>query len=72
MEPRDLLKKLHPNQFSDSKIIDKIECPRELLDFHLSKLSEQNKHFDKKMNNKTNLSKFTDNSSMFTLINSPI
>ena len=26
MEPRDLLKKLHPNQFSDSKIIDKIEC----------------------------------------------
>lgn len=46
MEPRDLLKKLHPNQFSDSKIIDKIECPRELLDFHLSKLSEQNKHFD--------------------------
>ena len=52
MEPRDLLKKLHPNQFSDSKVIDKIECPRELLDFHLSKLSEQNKHFDKKMNNK--------------------
>lgn len=46
MEPRDLLKKLHPNQFSDSKIIDKIECPRELLEFHLSKLSEQNKHFD--------------------------
>lgn len=46
MEPRDLLKKLHPNQFSDSKIIDNIECPRELLDFHLSKLSEQNKHFD--------------------------
>ena len=46
MEPRDLLKKLHPNQFSDSKVIDKIECPRELLDFHLSKLSEQNKHFD--------------------------
>ena len=34
--------------------------PRELLDFHLSKLLEQNKHFDKKMNNKTNLSKFTD------------
>ena len=46
MEPRDLLKKLHPKQFSDSKIIDKIECPRELLDFHLSKLSEQNIHFD--------------------------
>ncbi len=46
MEPKDLLRKLHPNQFSDSKIIDKIECPRELLDFHLSKLSEQNKHFD--------------------------
>ena len=46
MEPKDLLRKLHPNQFSDSKIIDKIECPRELLDFHLSKLAEQNKHFD--------------------------
>lgn len=46
MEPKDLLKKLHPNQFSDSKVIDKIECPRELLDFHLSRLSEQNKHFD--------------------------
>ena len=46
MEPKDLLKKIHPNQFSDSKVIDKIECPRELLDFHLSKLSEQNKHFD--------------------------
>ena len=46
MEPRDLLKKLHTKQFSDSKIIDKIECPRELLDFHLSKLSEQNIHFD--------------------------
>lgn len=46
MEPRDLLKKLHPNQFSDSKIIDKIECPRELLNFTLSRLSEENKHFD--------------------------
>lgn len=46
MEPRDLLKKLHPNQFSDSKIIDKIQCPRELFNFHLSKLSEPNKHFD--------------------------
>ncbi len=46
MEPKELLKKLHPNQFSDSKVIDKIECPRELLDFHLSKLAEQNKHFD--------------------------
>lgn len=46
MEPRDLLKKLHPNQFSDSKIVDKMDCPRELLDFHLSKLSEKNKHFD--------------------------
>lgn len=46
MEPKDLLKKLHPNQFSDSKEIDKIECPRELLDFYLTKLSEQNKHFD--------------------------
>lgn len=46
MEPRDLLKKLHPNQFSDSKIVDKVECPREILDFHLSRLSEQNKHFD--------------------------
>ena len=46
MEPRDLLKKFHPNQFSDSKIIDKIECPRELLNFHLSQLSEENKHFD--------------------------
>lgn len=46
MEPRDLLKKFHPNQFSDSKIIDKIECPRELLNFHLSQLSEKNKHFD--------------------------
>ncbi len=31
MEPRDLLKKLHPNQFSDSKIVDKVECPREIL-----------------------------------------
>ena len=46
MEPRDLLKKLHPNQFSDSKIVDKVECPREILDFHLSRQSEQNKHFD--------------------------
>lgn len=46
MEPRDLLKQLHPNQFSDSKIIDRIKCPRELLEFHLSKLSEQNKHFN--------------------------
>lgn len=26
MEPKDLLRKLHPNQFSDSKIIDKIDC----------------------------------------------
>ena len=46
MEPRDLLKKLHPNQFSDSKTIDKIECSRELLNFTLSGLSEENKHFD--------------------------
>ena len=46
MEPRDILKKLHPNQFSDSKIIDKIECPKTLLDFHLSNLSEKNKHFN--------------------------
>ncbi len=40
MKPRDLLKKLHPNQFSDSKIVDKVECPREILDFHLLRLSE--------------------------------
>ncbi len=46
MEPRDLLKKLHPNQFSDSKTIDKIECTRELLNFTLSGLSEENKYFD--------------------------
>lgn len=46
MEPKDLLKKLHPDQFSDSKEIDKIECPRELLNFTLSGLSEENKHFD--------------------------
>ena len=46
MEPRELLKKLHPNQFSDSKIIDKIDCPRELLDFFLSRLPEENKHFE--------------------------
>ncbi len=46
MEPRELLKKLHPNQFSDSKIVDKTNCPRELLDFYLSRLSEENKHFD--------------------------
>lgn len=46
MGPRDLLKKLHPSQFSDSKVVDKIECPREILDFHLLRLSEQNKHFD--------------------------
>lgn len=46
MEPRDLLKKLHPNQFSDSKTIDKIECSREILSFTLSGLSEENKHFD--------------------------
>lgn len=46
MEPKDLLKKLHPNQFSDSKIIEKIECSRELLNFTLSGLSEENKHFD--------------------------
>ena len=46
MEPRDILKKLHPNQFSDSKTIDKVECPKELVDFYLSRLSEHNKHFD--------------------------
>lgn len=46
MEPKELLKKLHPDQFSDSKIIEKIECPRDFLDFSISKLSEQNKHFD--------------------------
>lgn len=46
MEPKDILKKLHPNQFSDSKTIDKIECSRELLNFTLSRLSEENKHFE--------------------------
>lgn len=46
MEPRDLLKRLHPDQFSDSKEIDKVECSREILDFQLSRLSEQNMHFN--------------------------
>ena len=46
MEPKELLRKLHPDQFSDSKVIDKIECPRDFLDFSISRLSEQNKHFD--------------------------
>ena len=46
MQPRDLLKKLHPDQFSDSKIVDKVECSREILDFQLSRLSEQNMHFN--------------------------
>lgn len=46
MEPRELLKKLHPNQFSDSKMIDKIDCPRELLDFYLFRLPEENRHFE--------------------------
>lgn len=36
MEPKDILKKLHPNQFSDSKIVEKVDCPRELLDFKIS------------------------------------
>ena len=40
MEPKDILKKLHPNQFSDSKIVEKVDCPRELLDFKISCLSE--------------------------------
>ena len=44
MEPKELLRKLHPDQFSDSKVIDKIECPRDFLDFSISRLSEQNKH----------------------------
>lgn len=46
MEPKELLKKLHPNQFSDSKIIEKVDCPREILDFKISNLSEHNMHFD--------------------------
>jgi len=46
IRPREFLKKIHPNQFSDSKVIEKINCSRELLDFSLSKLAEQNKHFD--------------------------
>lgn len=46
MEPKEFLKKLHPDQFSDSKIKENVTCSRELLDFHLSKLSEKNKHFD--------------------------
>lgn len=46
MEPKDLLKKLHPNQFSDSKNVEKVDCPRDLLDFIISTLSEKNMHFD--------------------------
>ena len=46
MEPKDILKKLHPNQFSDSKIVEKVDCPRELLDFKISCLSEENMQFD--------------------------
>ena len=46
MEPKDLLKKLHPTQFSDSKEVEKVDCPRELLDFKISNLSEENMHFD--------------------------
>ena len=46
MEPRDILKKLHQNQFSDTKTVDKIDCSKELLNFTLSGLSEENKHFD--------------------------
>ena len=33
-------------QSSDSKIKENVSCSRDLLDFHLSKLSEQNKHFN--------------------------
>ena len=46
MEPKDILKKLHPNQFSDSKIVERVDCPRELLDFKISCLSEENMQFD--------------------------
>ena len=46
MEPKDILKKLHPNQFSDSKIVEKVDCPRELLDFKIFCLFEENMQFD--------------------------
>lgn len=46
MEPKELLKKLHPNQFSDSKRVEKINCPQDLLNYKLSILSEKNMQFD--------------------------
>lgn len=46
MEPKDLLKKLHPNQFSDSKRVEKVNCPQDLLDYKLSILSEKNMQFN--------------------------
>ena len=46
MEPKEVLKKLRPNQFSDSTIEDVVECSQELLEFYISRLSEKNKHFN--------------------------
>lgn len=46
MKIRDLYKKWHPEQFSDSIIVDKIECPKDFLSYHIDNLSKSNSHFE--------------------------
>lgn len=43
MKPRKILKKLCFNIFLDLKIVDIIYCPREILDFLLSRILGHNK-----------------------------
>lgn len=45
-KPSDILRQIHPEQFSDSEINEKISFSKNLLEFTLSHLSEKNKCFN--------------------------
>lgn len=46
MNVREMYKKWHPEQFSDSIIVDKIDCPKDFLSYHIEGLSKSNAHFE--------------------------
>lgn len=43
---KEYYKKIHPEQFSDTITIDKVDCPKDYLNYQIEHLAEQNGHFD--------------------------
>ncbi len=46
MRQREFYKAKYPEKYSDTIIIDKVECPKDYLEFQIEHLVESNSHFD--------------------------